>query len=650
MKKVLLIGNPNTGKTTLYNTLTGASEHVGNWHGVTVDAKSRAILKLKDVELVDLPGLYSLNTLTPEEKVSADTLAENKNCLVVNICDANNLSRNLFLTMQLKERGYNICLAVNMAKELKNANKILPKLSEKLGVPIFPIDARKAKKCKDLIIFIQNFEPKPQIASFFGAMGALDEALFMGQAKVIYGKIEALLKAVGYFTKSGYGKSVLDKLLLTKTGAIFSFIAIFAVIFTVTFGNFGQSLSEALGVGVGAVVSKVVPASAGGGWFWAFINDGVLAGVVSLLSFLPQIMLLFFFINLLEDIGYLSRVAFMLDGSLGRVGLNGRSIFSLLMGFGCTTSALITTRNLDGGNLRKKTALLLPNFSCSAKLPIYACICSAFFAKTKILVVLGLYLFGVVVSIIIALILSKTTKPQEQSFIMEMPKIRFPSMPKIAKSMMGHAKDFVARVGSVIVFMSALMWFLMNFNTRFGYIASVGGVSIIEACSKLITPIFVPLGLGSPAIVMALVSGLVAKEMVLGALVLANGVGSVGELATSLFLSSSPAHFSVASAMSFLVFVLFYPACISAMSATSRELGRKTALISIGLQLGVAYLMSFITFNLFSVKNPAGIIMPLIFVVVLALCVVAVVNYNKKSCKGACSGCEFKLNDKKCSK
>lgn len=648
MKKVLLIGNPNTGKTTLYNTLTGSNEHVGNWHGVTVDAKKNIISKLKDTELIDLPGLYSVNTLSPEEKVTADALEENKDSLVVNICDANNLSRNLFLTMQLKERGYNVCLAVNMAKELKNNGEILRKLSEKLEVPVFPIDARKGRKCKALVEYIASFEPKKNLASFSTVIEALDDAFLMGQAKVIYNKIDALLKAIGYFAQSSYGKSALDKILLTKPGAIISFISIFMLVFTVTFGDFGQSLSDALGVGFGALTAKILPSGIGGGWFYAFITDGVLAGVVSLLSFLPQIMLLFFFINLLEDIGYLSRVAFMLDGSLGKVGLNGRSIFSLLMGFGCTTSALMTTRNLEGEKLRKRTALLLPNFSCSAKLPIYACICSAFFMGKKTLVVLALYALGVGISVIIALILSKTGKAEEKSFIMEMPKIRMPSASKLAKSMLGHARDFVTRVGSVIVVMSAIMWFLMNFNFRLGYVAAVGGEPIIGVISKFLAPVFAPLGIGSPAIVMALLSGLVAKEMVLGALVLANGVGSIGELSASLFLASSPAHFTTATALSFLVFVLFYPACISAMSAAVREFGWKTALLSIGLQFAIAYLMAFATFNLFSAKSALSIVAAIIFVAVLALCVVCVINYNKKNCKGACGGCKFKLNDKKC--
>ncbi len=652
MNKVILIGNPNTGKTTLFNTLTGASEHVGNWHGVTVDVRTRDILGASNLTLCDLPGLYSLDVYSPEEKISADYLIENKDCLVVNICDANNLERNLYLTNQLKEMGFNICLAVNMAKELKNYNEILSKLEGKLNVKVFPIDARKKKTCKDLLHYITSYYElnKNHKVTIKTQIIEVTEDNLKYNAKQRFLNIDRILNEIGYKTNGNYGFSKLDKVFLNKYLSIFCFILIFAIVFVITFGRIGQTLSTALGEGFNACISALFPnlQSNSSNWFIGFINDGILSGVLSVLSFLPQIMLLFLFINLLEDVGYLSRVAFMLDGSLSKLGLTGRSVFSLLMGFGCTTSAITTTRNLDNKNLRNKTALLLPNFSCSAKLPIYACICSAFFAKTKVIIVLGLYLLGVIVSLIIAFISTKLSKQNyTQSFIMEMPKLRFPSFPKIIKSVLGHAKDFLQRVGSVILAMSILVWAISNFDFKLQYVPVSGTTSIITTISSFIAPIFTPLGFGSPPIVLALLTGLIAKEMVLGVLILANGVASVGELSTSLFIATNPVSFTTASALSFLVFVLFYPACVSASSALKKELGSKLVWRSILLQFTIAYIASFITYKL-AQSNISTLIAIIVVMLVLAISIKIVVKYTKRKCKENCNACTRKYNNKNC--
>ena len=682
MKKIILIGNPNTGKTTLFNTLTGASEHVGNWHGVTVDVKERTFLSVKNVVLVDLPGLYSLDAFSPEEKISADFLKQNKNSLVINICDANNLSRNLYLTMQLLERGLNVCLAINMAKELKGGAKIFEKIESVLGVKVFPIDARKKRSCKKLVNFCLDYAGKsdqnrdkkigaetltdghtsvstqqrfnkdtPINAGKDKAMGAVTDAALKNLAKERYAKIDALLMRVGVSKAGEYGKSKLDRVLFNRFGAVAIFIALFAVIFFVTFGQFGATLSGAVCDGFAFVKNRLFPflAAESGNWFFSFLNDGVFGGVVSVLSFLPQIMLLFLFINLLEDIGYLSRVAFMLDGKLARVGLTGRAVFSLLMGFGCTTSAAITTRNLDDKLLRRRTTLMLPNFSCSAKLPIFACICGVFLKNISVFAVFALYLLGVGVSLIIALISAKVDGRKAEngvspSFLMEMPKMRAPSISKILKAVWGHAKEFVVRVGSVILAMSILVWFINSFNFKLQFVGAEGN-TILKLLGHILAPVFAPLGFNSDAIAVALLTGLVAKEMVLGALVLANGAAGVSALGATLINPLSPAHFSAASAISFLVFVLLYPSCISSISAIRKEMGKKTMWLSVGLQFGIAYVMSFIAYEI-SINGLWGILgLGAVVAIVLAICARRVVNYVKKGCKGDCHACRKQHNN-----
>lgn len=718
MKKIILIGNPNTGKTTLFNTLTGASEHVGNWHGVTVDVKERTFLSEKNVVLVDLPGLYSLDAFSPEEKISADFLKQNKNSLVINICDANNLSRNLYLTMQLIERGLNVCLAINMAKELKGGDKIFEKIESVLGIKVFPIDARKKRSCKKLENFCLDYadtsdqnrdkrigaetstegnvlvaertiteghvlvaertatgqhtstaertvaehhtsvstqqrinKDTSRCAGKDKAMGAVTDAALKNLAKERYAKIDALLMRVGVSKAGEYGKSKLDRVLFNRFGAVAIFIALFAVIFFVTFGQVGATLSSVVCDGFAFVKNRLFPflATESGNWFFSFLNDGVFGGMVSVLSFLPQIMLLFLFINLLEDIGYLSRVAFMLDGKLARVGLTGRAVFSLLMGFGCTTSAAITTRNLDDKLLRRRTTLMLPNFSCSAKLPIFACICGVFLKNISVFAVFALYLLGVGVSLIIALISAKVDGRKagnsvSPSFLMEMPKMRAPSISKILKAVWGHAKEFVVRVGSVILAMSILVWFINSFNFKLQFVGAEGN-TILKFLGHIIAPIFAPLGFNSDAIAVALLTGLVAKEMVLGALVLANGAAGVQALGATLINPLSPAHFSAASAISFLVFVLLYPSCISSISAIRKEMGKKTMWLSVGLQFGIAYVMSFIAYEI-SKNGLWGFLgLGAVVAIVLAICVRRVVNYIKKGCKGDCHACRKQHNN-----
>ena len=546
MGRVILVGNPNTGKTTLYNTLTGASEKASNWHGVTVEIKARKIEQTDHV-LYDLPGIYSLDCFSPEEKISVDFLLKNKDKLIVNICDANNLKRNLYLTLSLIENGFkNIALAINMAKEVDNINQISERLSKELNIKVFNIDARTKNGCTELLNYISNFKDKTTSGDFPYKVESVyyckncstflckncnetrvekklneiinntNEEDFKANAKVKYDKITKILNVCNYNQKSANNR--LNKLFCNKFFTLFAFFAIFSLIFILTFGSFGHYLSSFLGSAFERIVNLIFPnlKFQTGNPIVSFVYDGLFGGVVSILSFLPQIALLFFFINFLDDVGIVSRFAFMFDEFFQKFGLSGRSVFNIMMGFGCTTSAIFTTRNIADEKIRKRTALVLPNFSCSAKLPIYACICSAFFAGQKVLVIFGLYLIGVLVGLIIAIILKKISKTKtESTFIMEMPKLRFPRIRKILQDALRSVKDFIIRIGSIILVMSVIVWFISNFTFSLSFEPDSDKI-ILNVIGSVLSPIFAPLGFGLASIIVALISGLFAKEMIVG--------------------------------------------------------------------------------------------------------------------------------------
>lgn len=644
--KVILAGNPNTGKTTLFNTLTNSFEHASNWHGVTVDVKQKQYEYAgKKFEVCDLPGLYSLDAYSKEEKIASDFIEQNRDAVVVCILDANNLKRNLFLALELKEKTPNLIFAVNMAKEVKSFDA--KKLEQELGVKTLAIDARKKKSAKTLKETIADFAIEQIVPN--KTLEQFDMSDFEKKSKQKFQEIADLLNRIGYQQNGLYGKSKLDKIVLSKFGSFVIFALVMGLVFFITFGTIGNTFSEKVNDIFGALSVKLYDFFQGfikNELLLRFINEGVIAGALSVTSFLPQIILLFACLNFLEDFGYLSRVAFMFDPFFKRLGLTGRSAFSLIMGFGCTTTAIMTSRNLDNKNLQKRTSILLPFMSCSAKLPIFAVIASTFFAKYKALVVFSLYLFAILLMVVVALIFSKKDKEQEeQTFLLEMPKYRAPSLSKVLKNALTAGKNFIVRVGGAIVLSSVVIFMLYNFSFKFQYVGQNSENSVLYVLAKLLSWIFKPLGFGSVGATIAIFSGFVAKEMVVSSLAIVNKV-PVDGLALSLASSSSAVWFSPISAISFLVFVLLYTPCVSACIMMKKENGRKAMWLSIGLQIGIAYLASFLVYNILSsiVKRQYGFLAGLLILVALAG--FAVIKYLKKkniksvsACNGSCEAC-----------
>lgn len=644
--KVILAGNPNTGKTTLFNTLTNSFEHASNWHGVTVDVKQKQYEYAgKKFEVCDLPGLYSLDAYSKEEKIASDFIEQNRDAVVVCILDANNLKRNLFLALELKEKTPNLIFAVNMAKEVKSFDA--KKLEQELGVKTLAIDARKKKSAKTLKEAIADFAIEQIVPN--KTLEQFDMSDFEKKSKQKFQEIADLLNRIGYQQNGLYGKSKLDKIVLSKFGSFVIFALVMGLVFFITFGTIGNTFSEKVNDIFGALSVKLYDFFQGfikNELLLRFINEGVIAGALSVTSFLPQIILLFACLNFLEDFGYLSRVAFMFDPFFKRLGLTGRSAFSLIMGFGCTTTAIMTSRNLDNKNLQKRTSILLPFMSCSAKLPIFAVIASTFFAKYKALIVFSLYLFAILLMVVVALIFSKKDKEQEeQTFLLEMPKYRAPSLSKVLKNALTAGKNFIVRVGGAIVLSSVVIFMLYNFSFKFQYVGQNSENSVLYVLAKLLSWIFKPLGFGSVGATIAIFSGFVAKEMVVSSLAIVNKV-PVDGLALSLASSSSAVWFSPISAISFLVFVLLYTPCVSACIMMKKENGRKAMWLSIGLQIGIAYLASFLVYNILSsiVKRQYGFLAGLLILV--ALSGFAVIKYLKKkniksvsACNGSCEAC-----------
>lgn len=644
--KVILAGNPNTGKTTLFNTLTNSFEHASNWHGVTVDVKQKQYeYEGKKYEVCDLPGLYSLDAYSKEEKIASDFIEQNRDAVVVCILDANNLKRNLFLALELKEKTPNLIFAVNMAKEVKSFDA--KKLEQELGVKTLAIDARKKKSAKTLKETIADFAIEQIVPN--KTLEQFDMSDFEKKSKQKFQEIADLLNRIGYQQNGLYGKSKLDKIVLSKFGSFVIFTLVMGLVFFITFGTIGNTFSEKVNDIFGALSVKLYDFFQGfikNELLLRFINEGVIAGALSVTSFLPQIILLFACLNFLEDFGYLSRVAFMFDPFFKRLGLTGRSAFSLIMGFGCTTTAIMTSRNLDNKNLQKRTSILLPFMSCSAKLPIFAVIASTFFAKYKALIVFSLYLFAILLMVVVALIFSKKDKEQEeQTFLLEMPKYRAPSLSKVLKNALTAGKNFIVRVGGAIVLSSVVIFMLYNFSFKFQYVGQNSENSVLYVLAKLLSWIFKPLGFGSVGATIAIFSGFVAKEMVVSSLAIVNKV-PVDGLALSLASSSSAVWFSPISAISFLVFVLLYTPCVSACIMMKKENGRKAMWLSIGLQIGIAYLASFLVYNILSsiVKRQYGFLAGLLILVALAG--FAVIKYLKKkniksvsACNVSCEAC-----------
>lgn len=660
-----LAGNQNCGKTTLFNALTGSNQHVGNFPGVTVDQKMGDIKGTKNCSVVDLPGIYSIRPYTQEEIVSRDFILDGKPDGIINIVDATNIERNLYLTLQLLELNLPMVVALNMMDEVRaNRGTVdVKKLSESLGVPVIPISAAKnegVSELSDKMVYVAKNRILPKRIDFcsdgpvhrcihavahviedharnisvpprFCATKLIegDDEYFADRLELDKNEREliehsivemehdtgldrnAALADMRYtFIEKSVAQSVvkcnesrehkrsvqMDKVLTGKYTALPVFFGVMFLVFWLTFNVIGSRLSDLLSLGIGALTNlcdKGLTAYGINPVVHSLIIDGIFAGVGSVLSFLPIIVTLFFFLSILEDTGYMARVAFVMDKLLRKIGLSGRSFVPMLIGFGCSVPAIMSTRTLSSDRDRKMTILLTPYMSCSAKIPIYAVFTAAFFAKYRALVMIGLYVTGIVLGIIVALILKKTAfKGEPVPFVMELPNYRMPSPKSVFLLLWEKARDFLQRAFTVIFLATIIIWFLQSFDTRLNVVDDSAD-SLLAMVGKFIAPIFTPLGFGDWRAVTALISGFTAKEAVVSTLSVLMNTGTA-ELGTVL-----PNIFSGLSAVSFLVFTLLYTPCVAAVATIKKELGSRTKTVGVVfMQCAVAYLAAFIVYGI----------------------------------------------------
>lgn len=655
-----LVGNQNCGKTTLFNQLTGAKQHVGNFPGVTVDRKDGMIRGHENTLITDLPGIYSMSPYSSEEIVTREFVIREKPKGIINIVDATNIERNLYLTMQLLELGFPMVVALNMMDELRenSGSVMVNEMEEALGVPVIPIAAARGEGIGELVrhaLHVAKYQECPQEMDFCKK----DEGIHRGihaimhliedhareaeipvrfaASKVMEGDTKILeqlnltenekrmLEDIALQTEEETGMDRaaavaqmrfnyieevcsetvikpkeskervrsrrMDKFLTGKYTGIPAFIAIMGLVFWLTFNVIGAFLQGILESGIAMLTNaadSAMTAANVNNVVHSLVIDGIFSGVGGVLSFLPIIVTLFFFLSLLEDSGYMARVAFIMDKLLRKLGLSGRSIVPMLIGFGCTVPGVMASRTLPSERDRKMTILLTPFMSCTAKLPIYAFFTAAFFPGKGALVMIGLYLFGIVMGILMALILKKTAfKGEAVPFVMELPNYRMPGAKNVSLLLWDKAKDFLQRAFTVIFLATIVIWFLQNFDTSLN-MASDSQDSILAMAAGVLAPVFAPAGFGDWRIVTALISGFLAKESVVSSLTVL--FGSTAVLQDTL---------SAAGAASLLVFCLLYTPCAAAIASVKRELGGKWAAIMVAGQCAIAWIAAFVVYQIY---------------------------------------------------
>ena len=580
MKNVALLGNPNVGKTTLFNSLTGSNQRVGNWAGVTVDKKEGFF---NDFKIVDLPGIYAMDTFSNEEKISKEFLENGQVDLILNIIDASNIDRNLYLTMQLKQFKKPIILAVNMidVAEKKGVNIDYKKLEKLLNVTVVPIQASKEQGIDDIKNALKNIHNNKVDNNNYN----------FSSEKETYTYIENLLSQCTNKNNKATKtiKEKLDNIMLNQWLAYPIFFIIMALTFQITFSWIGQPLSDLLDSLLNNSLVPIIENLIKGTepWFQSLIIDGIIGGVGGILVLLPIILSLFACITILEDSGYMARVAFIMDKIMRRMGLSGKAFIPMIVGFGCSVPAIMTARTLESEKDRKLTALLIPLMSCNARLPVYSIFAAVFFPNSIGLVVASLYFLGILLAFILGIIFKHTIfKNEEEPLLIELPEYKLPSLKNLLNQLYEKTKGFLVKAGTLIFAMSIILWFLSNFN--FSGMTDVND-SILSYVGGFIAPIFKPLGFGNWQSSVSLLTGLIAKETVVSSM----SVIFAGNLQIML-----PLHFTTLSALSFLVFVLLYTPCITVVGTMKKEFGLKLTLFSVSYQLVLAWLVSFLVFNI----------------------------------------------------
>lgn len=654
-----LAGNQNCGKTTLFNALTGSNQHVGNFPGVTVEQKSGEIRGAKNCSVVDLPGIYSIRPYTGEEIVSRDFILDGRPDGIINIVDATNIERNLYLTLQLLELRIPMVLALNMMDEVRaNGGTVDVKaMSERLGIPVVPISAVRGEGVSELVDqmvtaarnrllpavtdfcpegavhrcihsvaqVIEDHAQKAGLSARFCATKLIEgddsfadrlgldqnERELIGHSVVEmenetgFDRNEALADMRYTFIEGVVADCVvkpqesrehrrsvrMDRVLTGKYTALPLFFGVMFLVFWLTFNVIGSALSDWLSLGIDALsglVDRGLTAYGINPVVHSLIIDGVFTGVGSVLSFLPIIVTLFFFLSILEDTGYMARVAFVMDKLLRRIGLSGRSFVPMLIGFGCSVPAIMATRTLSSERDRKMTILLTPYMSCSAKIPIYAVFCAAFFPNHAALVMIGLYVLGILLGVLVALVMKGTAfRGNPVPFVMELPNYRLPSARSVMLLLWEKARDFLERAFTIIFLATIVIWFLQTFDTRLN-VVSDSADSLLALLGRFIAPIFRPLGFEDWRVATALVSGFTAKEAVVSTLSVLVNTG------TAALPAALSALFTPLSAMSFLIFTLLYTPCVAAVATIRKELGSGLATFGVVLmQCGVAWLAAF---------------------------------------------------------
>jgi len=668
--KIALVGNPNSGKTTLFNALTGANQYVGNWPGVTVEKKEgKAKTDGKSVTIVDLPGIYSLSPYSMEEIVARDFIIKDIPDAIINIVDATNIERNLYLTIQLLELERPMVLALNFMDEVKKKGDSIDveALSKQLGIPVVPVTAKTGENL-DVLLHTAHMqmhegftiEPDDLYDDFtheiHHEMGeiihdtayaakipahwasikllegdrlveaslnlnsdnkkAVEDIIKKYEASSSLGDRETLIadsryryieKVIGSSVKKGRpvdeltSSDKIDRIATHRFLALPVFLLMMLIMFGITFGPLGSFFQD----GVASLmddylaswIGSLLTSSGAALWLKSLIIDGVIAGVGGVLTFLPQIALLFFFLSLLEDSGYMSRAAFIMDRLLYRFGLSGKAFIPMLMGFGCTVPAVMGARTMESEKDRRLTIMLIPFMSCSAKLPVYGLICSAFFGKNAGLVIFSLYILGMAMAIISGLLFKDTLfKGEAPAFVLELPPYRIPSLRNTMLHVWERVKGFLVKAGTLILVMSVVLWLLQSFDTSFNLTDSAAD-SILGAIGGFLAPIFRPLGFGAWQAAVALLTGLIAKEAVVASLSMFYGFSLTA--GSAVVASAMSGTFNTLSAFSFLVFILMYVPCVAAVAAIHKEMASlKWTFMSIGWQIFTAYICSMLVYQL----------------------------------------------------